>query len=60
MSPITVNEGQLKTLIGPKRDKAFKAFSAENNCGYCMTNPDLREYIYENELMSSGKTWQIL
>lgn len=29
---IRVNEGQLKTLIGTKRDKAFKALSAENNC----------------------------
>lgn len=45
---IRVNEGQLKTLIGTKRDKAFKDLSAENNCTYYMTNADLREYIYEN------------
>lgn len=52
---IRVNEGQLKTLIGTKRDKAFKALSAENNCTYCMTNVDLREYIYENEIIL---TWE--
>lgn len=52
---IRVNEGQLKTLIGTKRDKAFKDVSAENNCTYYMTNADLREYIYENEIIL---TWE--
>lgn len=52
---IRVNEGQLKILIGTKRDKAFKALSAENNCTYCMINADLRECIYENEIIL---TWE--
>jgi len=40
---IRVNEGQLKTHIGTKRDKAFKALLTENSCTYCMTNADLGE-----------------